>query len=158
MKNEKELTHSTQGQVSEPKRYVVNFTIGNLDELKNLLNETSQHLSNLQDAMENISAFEPKLTSNLQTSQEESAQASKKTEENRTSKSSLEDLETQLNRLKRDEKTLKIEMGKETFDEMTAQFQSLITHGDLDPFLIRDFLNHQNQIFQLEQKHRGWRL
>lgn len=70
----------------------------------------------------------------------------------------LAELEKTMKNLKREQAELKMEMGKETFAEMTARYRDLITNNNLNPFLIRDFLNYQNQIFLLEQKHHGWRL
>lgn len=70
---------------------------------------------------------------------------------NQITNNTLSNLERQIARLKRTEATLKVEMGKEKFAEMSTLYRSLVCQHDFYPSLIRDFLDYQDQLFQIEQ-------
>lgn len=67
MKNKKELTHSTQGQASEPKQpssILVNVDLSNhpvIQDLKKLLQAASTQLDDLQKTLEEIETYRPKI-------------------------------------------------------------------------------------------------
>lgn len=70
---------------------------------------------------------------------------------NQIPNNTLSNLERQIACLKRTEATLKVEMGKEKFAEMSSLYRSMVTQPDLYPSLIKDFLDYQDQLLQLEQ-------
>lgn len=70
---------------------------------------------------------------------------------NQIANNTLSNLERQIARLKRTEATLKVEMGKEKFAEMSSLYRSMVTQPNLYPSLIKDFLDYQDQLLQLEQ-------
>lgn len=67
MKNEKELTHSTQGQVSEPVKPIsilVSIDLSKhegFQELKNLLQVASDQLDALNHTLDQIESYRPKI-------------------------------------------------------------------------------------------------
>lgn len=69
----------------------------------------------------------------------------------------LAELEKTLNILKRERAELRMEMGKANFDEMTKLYQRVINHSRLHPIMIKQFLDYQNRIYLLEQKHAEWK-